>query len=172
MAFPLPHVPQYSYRHMRSRDGTEANGRAFGARRPNERLHAACDLIAPAGTAVRAIEDGHVLKGPTYFYSDTYYLVVRHSSGRVVRYGEIDRHVPADIKPGAPVKEGQVIAHVGRLRSGSSMLHFELYAGTEKGIELTVRANAGYQRRRDLLDPTVLLDQLAASDPALRRGKT
>jgi murein DD-endopeptidase MepM/ murein hydrolase activator NlpD len=103
----------------------------FGSERSGgRRLHAACDLIAPKGTPIRAIEDGVVIEGPKPFYSGTYSLVVRHQSG-VVRYGEIDSSVPDEVRPGAAVKAGQVIAKVGQLESGSSMLHFELYAGDD-----------------------------------------
>ncbi len=59
---------------------------------------------------------------------------------------------------GNSVARGQVIAFVGKLESGSSMLHFEMYAGTASG-SLTVRGNPPYQRRSDLLDPTPYLDQ-------------
>jgi murein DD-endopeptidase MepM/ murein hydrolase activator NlpD len=167
MAFPLTMIPKLPYRHLRSPTGKEQNGRAFGSERSGgRRLHAACDLIAPKGTPIRAIEDGVVIEGPKPFYSGTYSLVVRHQSG-VVRYGEIDSSVPDEVRPGAAVKAGQVIAKVGQLESGSSMLHFELYAGTMTG-PLTVRANPGYQRRKDLLDPTDLLDRLARTDQAAK----
>jgi hypothetical protein len=51
-----------------------------------------------------------------------------------------------------------LIAYVGQLQSGSSMLHFEMYSGAGSG-RLTVRSNTPYQRRADLIDPTNHLDQ-------------
>jgi hypothetical protein len=51
----------------------------------------------------------------------------------------------------------------------NSMLHFELYAGTWNG-NLTDKRNQPFQRRRDLLDPTSLLDTLAFDLPG--RGQS
>ena len=80
MTFPLRKRPAASY-HERPR--------AFGAPRANgARKHAGCDLYAPAGTEVLAVEDGTVLRGPYLFYDVVYALEVQHPSG-IVRYGEI-----------------------------------------------------------------------------------
>jgi len=82
MTFPLRKRPAASY-HERPR--------AFGAPRANGvRKHAGCDLYAPAGTEVLAVEDGTVLRGPYLFYDVVYALEVQHPSG-IVRYGEIAR---------------------------------------------------------------------------------
>lgn len=104
-----------------------------------------------------AVADGEVIRNPYYFYSGTYALEVRHTGGFVVRYGEISTAAQG-VSAGSSVARGQVIAFVGKLESGSSMLHFEMYAGTASG-SLTVRGNPPYQRRSDLLDPTPYLDQ-------------
>lgn len=148
IAFPLRKRPEYSYK---------SNGREFGAWRSGDRLHAGCDLLADRGTEILAVEDGTVIQGPYYFYSNTYALEVEHDSGIVVRYGEILQSLPRGIGPGARVSRGQVIAYVGMLSSGSSMLHFELYRGTASG-ELTT-GSGPYRRRSDLIDPTPYLDQ-------------
>ena len=87
--FPLRQRPVSSYH-----DG----GRKFGARRSNgTRKHAGCDLIAPRGTEVLAMDSGKVIRGPYHFYSGAYALEIRHSNGKAVRYGEIMKIVPAGI---------------------------------------------------------------------------
>ncbi|MFO1372573.1 MAG: peptidoglycan DD-metalloendopeptidase family protein [Candidatus Competibacteraceae bacterium] len=152
LRFPLAARPQLSYK---------TGLRYFGAPRKTStgghRSHAGCDLIAPKGTAILAVADGEVIQNPYYFYSGTNALEVRHAGGFVVRYGEIS-HAAQGVSAGKPVTRGQVIAYVGKLDSGSSMLHFEMYAGTASGA-LTVRSNQPFQRRSDLLDPTSYLDQ-------------
>ena len=152
LRFPLNARPRLSYK---------TGGRYFGAPRTTStgghRSHAGCDLIVPKGTPIVAVADGEVIRNPYYFYSGTYALEVRHTGGFVVRYGEISTAAQG-VSAGGSVTRGQVIAFVGKLESGSSMLHFEMYAGTASGA-LTVRGNPPYQRRSDLLDPTPYLDQ-------------
>jgi hypothetical protein len=149
LVFPLRQRPHESY---------HGGGREFGARRNGgARRHAACDLIAPPGTEILAIADGTVLRGPSEFYEGTYALEVRHEGGKVARYGEIAKLVPPGIQVGATVRQGQLVARVGRLHSGSSMLHFELYDGSASG-PLTQPDRPPYMRRKDLIDPTALLD--------------
>jgi murein DD-endopeptidase MepM/ murein hydrolase activator NlpD len=150
MRFPLPFVPKQSY---------HTGGRCFGAARARGRRHAACDLIAPLGTDIYAIDAGVVEFAAAGFYRGTNALAIRHKNGQVVRYCEILPHDKSNPPAGASVSPGQLIAHVGKMFV-DSMLHFELYAGTVEG-SLTIRANPPYQRRADLLDPTSLLDRLA-----------
>jgi murein DD-endopeptidase MepM/ murein hydrolase activator NlpD len=55
--FPLPFRPKEDY---------HTGGRKFGAgREGGGRKHATCDLIAPKGTEIYAVEDGEVVRGPT-----------------------------------------------------------------------------------------------------------
>src|SRR5215475_7769750 len=103
MPFPLPFIPTLSYK---------TGGRRFGARRDNGRRHAACDLIAPVGTEIFAVDDGEVIRGPYPFYHGTYALEVRHPLF-VVRYCEI-KGAAAGVEPGSVVEPEQVIAYVGR----------------------------------------------------------
>lgn len=146
MLFPLSSRPGLSYK---------AGARYFGAKRHGGRKHAGCDLIAPTGTEVRAVADGKIKKY-YLFYSGTYAMEVLNADGMMVRYGEVSGMGPG-LKVGSDVKRGQLIAYVGRLESGSHMLHIEMYTGTGSG-RLTVRGNKPYQRRSDLTDPTPFLD--------------
>lgn len=155
--FPLKRRPTARFR------PPNAGGRNFGARRSGgRRLHAGCDLLQPVGTEVRAIEDGVVIQPPYPFFQDTIALEVDH--GRfVARYTEMSRTARGIGSTGVRVKRGQVLGFVGRLNSGASMLHFELYSGTSSG-GLTNRSNPPFQRRADLLDPTEFLEVATLDD--------
>ena len=165
--FPLPIAPTADYK---------SAGRRFGAKRDGgARLHAGCDLLVPPGTPVCAIADGIVRNGPYYFYNGSYALEVTHGN-ILVRYGEIlpsavvkkDLAFLPEIKKGANVKKGQVIAYIAKMTGGSSMLHFECYGNPDLSGALTDKSKTGgkFKRREDLLDPTNLLDGAAASKPA------
>jgi hypothetical protein len=147
-------------------------GRRFSAQRPG-RLHAGCDLIAPKGTRILAMADGEVRRGPAYFYEGTYSLEVVHYPGTpdavVVRYGEIGPKVPQGIGPGKKLKQGDLIAEVGRLNSGSSMLHLEMFSkGADTGT--LTQSRPPYQRRADLIDPTDILDAAPTWSEVQRTG--
>ncbi len=148
MLFPLKFRPVESYHEA---------PRSYGSRRDHgRRQHAGCDLYAPVSTPILAVEDGIVLEaGP--FYLGTWAVVVDHTSF-VVRYGEVTKNIPPGVRPGRKVTRGQIIAHVGNLaKLHMSMLHFEMYQGTETGPLTNVR-NKPFMRRSDLIDPTPYLD--------------
>lgn len=148
LVFPLRKRPTASYK---------SGAREVGARRDGgKRRHAGCDLLASPGTPILAMDDGEVNADPYYFYSGTNALEIRHADGWIARYGEISG-AAAGLKRGSQVKRGQVIAYVGQLGSGRSMLHLEFYTGSGSG-NLTVRGNRPFQRRSDLADPTEFLD--------------
>jgi murein DD-endopeptidase MepM/ murein hydrolase activator NlpD len=134
-------------------------GRWFGAPR-TDRLHAAVDLLNPYKSPIRAIADGVVLSVPYDFYLGTDALEVHHPGIGVVRYGEISPLALVDLKPGDRVSMGDVIAHVGQQdTTGFCMLHFELYTGAASG-PLTEVWNPPYERRKDLINPSTLVDEL------------
>jgi murein DD-endopeptidase MepM/ murein hydrolase activator NlpD len=146
--FPLPFRPKEDY---------HKGGRKFGAgREGGGRKHAACDLIAPKGTEIYAVEDGVVVRGPYDFYHGTDAIEFKlKSSGRIVRYCEI-KGLARGVHVGSKLKEGDPIAFVGKMYR-DSMLHFEMYEGTATG-GLSDRSNKPYNRRKDLMDPTEYLD--------------
>ena len=138
-----------------------ASSRAGGAR-----LHAGCDLYFPRGTPIHAVADGVVIRGPYPFYCETFALEIDHGP-ILARYGEIQSKT--DVTAGDTVRAGQKIARVGHLvgiRVPSDMLHFELYDKTASG-PLTVARGSGsavkngvpFMRRKDLIDPTLKLNQ-------------
>jgi murein DD-endopeptidase MepM/ murein hydrolase activator NlpD len=148
--------------------------RAFGANRSGgTRAHAGCDLYFPQGTWIHAVTDGVVVNGPYWFYSQTFALEVDHGD-MIVRYGEIQPDSP--VRTGDRVQAGQRIARVGRLVGitvPSDMLHIEVYDKSAAG-PLTVHDEAAsvlradgvpFGRRKDLIDPTSLLQDWAARLP-------
>lgn len=149
--FPLKSVPAESYK---------TGPRAFASFRTRTRSHAGVDLYHPFGSEIRAIADGVVVQPAYFFYDGTNALEVNHPGVGLVRYGEISSGKVIRFAAGERVRAGQLIAYVGFLDSlKKSMLHFELYSGTASG-PLTVRSNLPYQRRRDLINPTPLMDRL------------
>jgi len=156
--FPFPAVPAQSWE---KRPLAFASPRAGGAR-----LHAGCDLYFPKGTPIHAIADGVVTRGPYAFYCETFALEIDHGVF-LARYGEIQSKT--EITAGATVRAGQKIASVGHLvgiQVPSAMLHFELYDKSASGA-LTVASGSGsavmngvpFMRRKDLIDPTLKLNQ-------------
>ena len=135
-------------------------------------MHAGCDLYFPQGTLIHAIADGVVTRGPYAFYCETFALEIDHGSF-LARYGEIQSKT--EVSSGATVRAGQEIARVGHLvgiQVPSDMLHLELYDKSLSG-SLTVGSGSGsamkngvpFMRRRDLIDPTLKLNQWRESLP-------
>ena len=150
--FPLSELPSESWK---------TGARAFASYRTSTRKHGGVDLYHPFGSPIRAIADGVVVAPPYGFYDGTNALEVVHPGIGLVRYGEISQAKSVKLAAGQHVKCGELIAYVGLLDSiRKSMIHFELYANTASG-PLTVRSNLPYQRRKDLKNPTSLVDQLA-----------
>jgi len=164
--FPLPFYPTQPYDQPPLSFGSSRGG--------GKQAHAACDLAAPAGTAVLSVADGVVVQALSgIFYADpasggkpvanTYDMIVRYPWG-LVRYGEIDIKTPQGIVKGTAVTEGQQIASVAAQNTGTE-LHFELYGNPEDLSPLTVMGNmnylyvpsANYHRRKDLQDPAWFL---------------
>lgn len=150
-SFPLAFRPSPSWK---------TGGRYFGASRDGgNRLHAGCDLLGPRGTTIYAIADGILVQPEYYFYSGTYAVELQHGP-YMVRYGEILRH---SYIGGQRVRKGQPIAKIGRLDSGSSMLHFEMYSNGNN--HNTLSGGGAYKRRSDLINPSPFLDQWLAHMP-------
>jgi murein DD-endopeptidase MepM/ murein hydrolase activator NlpD len=178
--FPLPFAPIYPY----DSDAPGVSGFQFGVlRNGGPRIHAGCDLRAPFGTPVMAIDDGEVHfpawpfygKGfPNIWVIAIWHPKLRDGQGLLVRYGEIEQ-IPAWFTRGAPVKRGKVLGKVShqltKTKEGvvdNSMLHVEFYSTSEKG-DTTRQGNEDnydnvtpmrFERRHDLLNPTSILREL------------
>lgn len=149
--FPTAKRPNQSYK---------TGARKFSAARDGgNRLHAACDIYRSAGDDALAVNSGTVIRDRYYFYQGTYAIEVKHSSGQIVRYGEITGKSAPGVALSKTIKAGQTVGYVGKVNSGccQPMLHFEMYSGTAKGA-LSQSGNK-FNRRQDLMDPTDLLSE-------------
>lgn len=134
---------------------TPGSTRGFGDSRPGGRHHAGVDLIAPAGTPIRAIADGVIVSHYGTFYKGTYATFVDHGDF-VINYGENSGQLAPGLKIGSEVRTGQIIGYVGRSWSGSQMLHLEMYTpGTTVNQQWW-----GTNRPANLLDPTDFVNRL------------
>lgn len=152
-SFPLAKIPTENWHEEPARFGAGREG--------GNRLHAATDLYAPVGTPIYAVGDGEVIDSYE-FYLGTDAVEVQHKDF-LVRYGEIARLAPG-IKQGSKVKQGQLIAYVGRLQGlDYYMVHFEMYSGRASGPLST--QSGKYRRRSDLMDPTKYVDSWKSKLP-------
>ena len=89
------------------------------------RLHGGIDFGAPVGSQVRASADGKVeIAGPVSGFGT--HIRIQHK-GFETSYSHLSE-IPADIKPGVDVKQGQIIALSGNTGlSTGPHLHFEFY---------------------------------------------
>jgi murein DD-endopeptidase MepM/ murein hydrolase activator NlpD len=104
----------------------------FGDARGSERSHEALDIMAPAGTPVLAVADGHVEK---LFDSDRGGLTIYQfePSGRwCYYYAHLQAYAPG-LAEGTTLKRGQVIGYVGSTGNADPAaphLHFAVFALT------------------------------------------
>lgn len=111
-------------------------GRHFGAKRKRKggggRVHVGVDLFADPGDVVLAAEGGTIMAVLPY-YKGTGAIYVKHDSGLIVAYTEIEKGSWWDYglrtAVGVRVEAGQPIARVGLTNDGSHMLHLETYRG-------------------------------------------
>jgi len=145
-----PKIPLFPFTRPATHD-FNTGARFFGAPRDNgKRKHAGVDLKMPPDTPIRAMEDGVVAQAPRTFFQSTQAFTIDHGIF-LARYCEIRTTAPGVGSVGAKVKKGDVIAFVGKLDSGNSMLHLELYTNTVSG-ELS-NSTLPFRRRSDLLNP-------------------
>lgn len=157
LLFPLPHRSELTY---------HTAERRFGYPRAKGRLHGGCDLYAPVGTPVRAMDNGKILNVYPFYWA-TYAVEVQHGEF-IVRYGEVAPMSDDECEAllGKEVKRGDVIAKVGRLIPPGrkpykhSMIHLEMYSTNESPAKKKLtNKSAPYMRRADLIDPTATLDK-------------
>ena len=91
-------------------------------------LHAGVDFAAPTGTPILAAGAGRVVQaGPNGGYG--LYVKLQHTSDVATAYAHMSRFGPG-IKPGAVVRQGQVIGFVGSTGlSTGPHLHYEFHRG-------------------------------------------
>lgn len=108
------------------------------------RMHKGTDYAAAAGTPVRAIGDGVVLRaGWSHGYGNL--LEIRHPNGFVTRYGHL-RAFARGIHRGVHVKIAQTVGYVGMtgLATGPH-LHFEvLVNGVQRDSRVALKKISGF----------------------------
>ncbi|MCO5114651.1 MAG: M23 family metallopeptidase [Bdellovibrionaceae bacterium] len=141
--FPLATRPTHDY---------TTGMRRFGANRSKgKRLHAGVDLYSKDRAPVYAVDSG-TLRGFYKFYYDVYAIEVTHNNF-IIRYGEVLNKMPAGLKVGRPVRMGQNLGWIWKIRqlNVKPMLHFEMYSSKRSG---TLSGGGKYKRRSDLKNPT------------------
>lgn len=87
------------------------------------------NIAAPAGTQIRAADNGVVAYAGNELKGFGNLLLIKHADGWTTAYAHNERLLVAR---GAEVKQGQVIAVVGRTGNvDSAQLHFEVRKGTQ-----------------------------------------
>lgn len=147
----------------------------FGSRRHpvlgRWRMHTGVDYGAPRGTPIVAAGDGTIeLAERKGGYGN--YIRVRHANGYATAYGHMTRFAPGS-KPGARVKQGQIIGFVGSTgRSTGPHLHFEVLVNNKhvnpmtiavpRGLQLAGRELAAFQRERRRIAALMELDPVTS----------
>ncbi len=105
----------------------------WGAARAAGRVHQGVDIMAPAGTIVRAVAPGKVAK---LFFSERGGITVYEVSadGRYIfYYAHLQRYAPG-LKEGDTLAQGQAIAYVGMTGNAPvPHLHFEIQRAPDDG---------------------------------------
>jgi murein DD-endopeptidase MepM/ murein hydrolase activator NlpD len=100
---------------------------AFGAR-PNGTTNDGINLAVPAGTPIKAAEDGVVAYAGNELKGYGNLVLVRHADNYVSAYANASELL---VKRGDTVKRGQVIARAGQTGNVTSpQLHFEIRKGS------------------------------------------
>lgn len=136
-------------------DGARVSS-GFGVRRHPilgySQAHRGIDFAAPTGTPIYAAADGRV-KSAGWHGGYGRAVDIAHAGNIITRYGHMSR-IANGIRPGARVRQGQVIGQVGSTgMSTGPHLHFEIHmAGTA----------VDPARRREMPAPPLAATELAA----------
>ncbi len=92
-------------------------------------MHMGQDIAGPDGTPVRATGAGEVVSA-SFDQGYGNRIVVRHENGFYSSYAHLQRIL---VRPGDPVRRGQVIGQMGRTgRVTGSHLHYEVWVGDQR----------------------------------------
>ncbi len=107
----------------------------FTQARGTDRRHDALDIMAPAGTPVLAVADGHVEKLFTSVQGGLTLYQFEPSGRYAYYYAHLQDYAPG-IAEGRPLRRGELIGHVGSTGNANPAaphLHFAVFAlGPEK----------------------------------------
>ena len=100
---------------------------SFGPR-PNGGQNDGINLAVPAGTPIKAADDGVVAYAGNELKGYGNLVLIRHANGFVSAYANASELM---VKRGDTIKRGQVIAHAGQTGNVTSpQLHFEIRKGS------------------------------------------
>ena len=121
--------------------------RRFHPIKKDWRAHRGIDLPAPSGTNVRSTADGTIeYIGAQSGYGNV--IVVRHDARHTTLYAHL-REFADDLRPGARVRQGQVIGKVGMTGWATGPhLHFEFHVDS-RHVDPTVAVRPPPQRTLD-----------------------
>ena len=134
------------------------------------RMHRGIDFAAPSGTKIVAAGDGVVeYAGRNGAYG--IYIRIRHNGTYKTAYAHM-RRVAKGVRPGARVKQGQVIGYVGSTgRSTGPHAHYEVLKGGKQINPMKLRLPTGEALAGGPLDLFMQrrgeIDSLFAGTPAL-----
>ena len=135
------------------------------------RMHTGVDWAAPVGTPILAGADGTIERvGRQGGYGN--YVRIRHTNGFSTAYGHMSRYADG-LEPGMSVKQGQVIGYVGSTGfSTGPHCHYEILVNNKfvnpmtiqvpRGLQLTGRQLASFQKERNRIDELRALDPVTA----------
>jgi murein DD-endopeptidase MepM/ murein hydrolase activator NlpD len=135
------------------------------------RMHTGVDWAAPMGTPILAAGDGTIEMAERHGgYGN--FIRIRHANGFATAYGHMTRFAPGS-KPGARVKQGQIIGFVGSTgRSTGPHCHFEVLVNNKfvnpmtiavpRGLQLEGRELAAFQKERHRIEALMTLDPVTS----------
>jgi len=135
------------------------------------RMHTGVDWAAPSGTPILAAGDG-ILEMAERHGGYGNYIRIRHANGFSTAYGHMTRFAPGS-KPGAHVKQGQIIGFVGSTGASTGPhCHFEVLINNKfvnpmtiavpRGLQLEGRELAAFQRERRRIEALMQLDPVTS----------
>ena len=135
------------------------------------RMHTGVDWAAPSGTPILAAGDG-ILEMAERHGGYGNYIRIRHANGFSTAYGHMTRFAPGS-KPGAHVKQGQIIGFVGSTGASTGPhCHFEVLINNKfvnpmtiavpRGLQLEGRELAAFQRERRRIEALMTLDPVTS----------
>lgn len=99
----------------------------FGDPRDSTRVHRAIDLLAPKGTPVVAVVDGHIIRKHTNMLGGLTVYQVGPDSAWVFYYAHLDRYADG-LRAGQAVAQGDTLGYVGETGNAPvPHLHFAVW---------------------------------------------
>ncbi|MDX1923719.1 MAG: M23 family metallopeptidase [Rickettsiaceae bacterium] len=134
-------------------------------------MHKGVDFSAPSGTPILAAGDG-VIKEMGYMGAYGNIVKIRHSPSLTTAYAHASKFAP-NVKVGSKVKQGQVIAYVGRTgRATGPHCHFEVIINGKHVNPMSVQTTPGLElKSKTLADFEKYKKQIKQFASSIEHGK-